>query len=364
MDFLINVLESTLGRELTMLIGEYCTSIEVSLMFPLTYPRMLERRSTNQSDDGVAAFILIHRTLPSPLPPYSFTAFEYVRHLRIIYDTNIERRHTYLGYEIKRDPGFATALLSQIPPDHPHFDRIVVHLIKHEVCIKHIDPYVQRRIIRLGVTAAISSTHVKSLIRQCGEDTIVSTLHDLLGEVQTPYYLAMFNQSWPSCLQTFLMPAIRRNYKSWVVSLIQFNVDVNRSDEETPLICAIKHSHTRIMRMLVEARADPNLCDRSGTPPLIHAVNTGDLNKVRCLIDAGSDVTLIKSVVNPLLLTLLEATYEVVCNGDVILTTPSRKYVESIIKQYRETLSCTDTIRLFRRSGSGCAPLLSTRGKH
>lgn len=67
----------------------------------------------------------------------------------------------------------------------------------------------------------------------------------------------------------------------------------NRStDGRTPLIGAVLSNNIKCVKVLLELKADPNLCDDSGVSPLMHAVIDNNRNMASLLIEHGADPSL------------------------------------------------------------------------
>lgn len=62
----------------------------------------------------------------------------------------------------------------------------------------------------------------------------------------------------------------------------------------TPLLEAVKGKHIDAVRLLLEHRAKPNICDRSTNIPLIHiAAHTGCDDMVEALLEHGANPNMI-----------------------------------------------------------------------
>src|SRR5947209_4388158 len=89
--------------------------------------------------------------------------------------------------------------------------------------------------------------------------------------------------------------ARRRGGVEAVGELLRSGVSANARGQwrQTPLMVAAWGGNTEMVRALLEAGADPNAQDDTGSTALVHAMETRcteDL--VRALIDAGADVNL------------------------------------------------------------------------
>ena len=49
------------------------------------------------------------------------------------------------------------------------------------------------------------------------------------------------------------------------------NIDVQNSNGKTPVHLAADHGNFKLLRLLVEAKADVNICSNEGVPPLYSA---------------------------------------------------------------------------------------------
>ncbi|CAI8011881.1 Ankyrin-2, partial [Geodia barretti] len=63
----------------------------------------------------------------------------------------------------------------------------------------------------------------------------------------------------------------------------------------TPLYCAVTWGHVAIVRLLLERRADPNLCVKNGFSVLNSASLKGYTEIVDLLVHAGADIHLASS---------------------------------------------------------------------
>ena len=93
---------------------------------------------------------------------------------------------------------------------------------------------------------------------------------------------------------TALIPACERGHVETVRTLIEAGVNVDHVNSLgwTGLLEAIILSdggprHVQIVRLLLEAKADPNLADKDGVTPLSHATQRGYREIERLLRDAG-----------------------------------------------------------------------------
>lgn len=60
----------------------------------------------------------------------------------------------------------------------------------------------------------------------------------------------------------------------------------------TPLHSAVAGGHYRVVRMLLELGADPNVREQGGFTPLHAAAQNGDVDTIRALLLGGADLTL------------------------------------------------------------------------
>lgn len=82
----------------------------------------------------------------------------------------------------------------------------------------------------------------------------------------------------------------------------------------TPLLEAVKGKHKDAVRLLLEHRASPNICDRSTNIPLIHiAAHTGCNDMVKALLEHGANPNMITCCSR----TSLKSMYFVKGDGDM-----------------------------------------------
>ena len=77
-----------------------------------------------------------------------------------------------------------------------------------------------------------------------------------------------------------------------VVRLLAAGADPNGLDGSgtSPLIHAVREGHVRLIGILIDRGADPDLPDRGrGWPPVQHAVHMKNMDAVRALLNAGAD---------------------------------------------------------------------------
>src|SRR5690606_12994993 len=76
--------------------------------------------------------------------------------------------------------------------------------------------------------------------------------------------------------------------------LIDAKADVNYSDEKgtIPIIYSSRKGYIDIVRWLLEANADVNAKDKDGKTPLIHASIENQLEVVKLLVSKGADVSI------------------------------------------------------------------------
>ena len=93
---------------------------------------------------------------------------------------------------------------------------------------------------------------------------------------------------------TALIPAADRGHLEIVRRLLATEMDVDHVNDLgwTALLEAVilgdgRETHTAIVRLLLEAGADPTIADREGVTPLEHARASGYADMVRLLEDAG-----------------------------------------------------------------------------
>lgn len=74
-----------------------------------------------------------------------------------------------------------------------------------------------------------------------------------------------------------------------LLSRKDIDVNVRNSRHETALITSLRMPDYELFNLILEAGADPNMCDARSNPPLLLAVAKG-INYVRRLIEKGADV--------------------------------------------------------------------------
>lgn len=66
--------------------------------------------------------------------------------------------------------------------------------------------------------------------------------------------------------------------------------DFNRlSDGQTPLVAAVLSNNVKCTEVLLNLKANPNMCDENGVPPLMHAVIDNNRTIADLLIKSGAD---------------------------------------------------------------------------
>lgn len=101
------------------------------------------------------------------------------------------------------------------------------------------------------------------------------------------HYRADVNARWES--ETPLFSAIRQHRPRLVRLLLNWGADPNivNDEDETPLTLAVRQGHWGIVDDLLRHDADPDLGDPT---PLMRAVEMNDLEMVQTLLEAGADV--------------------------------------------------------------------------
>merc|ERR1712172_404570 len=93
-----------------------------------------------------------------------------------------------------------------------------------------------------------------------------------------------------------LIEAAERGYPTIVEKLLAAkNIDVNHRDNDgdTALMTAVEHGCVKIVEMLLEAKADPNINKKSTSTensPLMIAAKNGHLEIVKSLVENGAKV--------------------------------------------------------------------------
>lgn len=89
--------------------------------------------------------------------------------------------------------------------------------------------------------------------------------------------------------------AVSREHPNLVKKLIAagavIDARIQRSGQ-TPLICAAFEEKTEIVKILVDAGADPNAIDNRKETPLLNAVSKSNADTIKVLLDAGADPNL------------------------------------------------------------------------
>ena len=79
----------------------------------------------------------------------------------------------------------------------------------------------------------------------------------------------------------------KNNWPKILSKLLEKTVDTNKLTEgQTPLGAACKEGHKRVVSLLLDNDADPNVPDNFGTTPLHFAVASGKTEFVRFLLMA------------------------------------------------------------------------------
>jgi len=85
---------------------------------------------------------------------------------------------------------------------------------------------------------------------------------------------------------------VRTGQEQGVAELLKQKPDVNEKAEAgwTPLLFAAAQGYPRIVRMLLEAGANPEICNLRGITPLIYGARYGNLDVCKNLLEFGADV--------------------------------------------------------------------------
>lgn len=92
---------------------------------------------------------------------------------------------------------------------------------------------------------------------------------------------------------TPLMTAARTGNVAIVEALVSAGADLNAETTETrstALMWAVSETHRDVVRVLLDAGADPHVSTTSGITPLLYAADNGDIATAETLIAAGVDV--------------------------------------------------------------------------
>ena len=140
----------------------------------------------------------------------------------------------------------------------------------------------------LGADAAVNAAddHGVTPLERAAENTSVAMVNLLLTAG------ADANVARTSGL-TPLMTAARTGNVEVVQALVTAGANVNTGTAETrstALMWAVSERHPRVLRLLLDAGADPRVSTAKGFTPLMYAVRNGDLDTIKTLIAAGVDV--------------------------------------------------------------------------
>lgn len=85
---------------------------------------------------------------------------------------------------------------------------------------------------------------------------------------------------------------VRTGQEQGVAELLKQKPDVNEKAESgwTPLLYAAAQGYPRIVRMLLDAGANPEICNLRGITPLIFGARYGNLDVCKILLEFGADV--------------------------------------------------------------------------
>ena len=74
--------------------------------------------------------------------------------------------------------------------------------------------------------------------------------------------------------------------------LIGKGADVNKLNDQgyAPLHTAARNRNSRLVELLLEHKADPNLPDSDGVTPLVHAINRNHVPSIELLARRGADI--------------------------------------------------------------------------
>jgi ankyrin repeat protein len=91
--------------------------------------------------------------------------------------------------------------------------------------------------------------------------------------------------------KTILIRAIEKNYPKIVEILLnaKANPDLKDADNITGLLISVKNGNQQIFNDLLNFGANVNLSDKNGTTPLLLAVTKGNLHMVNALMEKGAD---------------------------------------------------------------------------
>ncbi|AHE56702.1 ankyrin repeat domain-containing protein [Sphingomonas sanxanigenens] len=91
--------------------------------------------------------------------------------------------------------------------------------------------------------------------------------------------------------ETALHIVVKRRDNAWLSFLLGKGArpDIKDNDGNTPLMAAAQLRYVDGAQLLIARKARVNLANNSGETPLIRAVQLGDTNMVRVLVEAGAD---------------------------------------------------------------------------
>lgn len=129
---------------------------------------------------------------------------------------------------------------------------------------------------------------VQALLKAPGQTTLSLTaplrrVYRTTGEYS---FLANYSAVYLAAMQSNI---------SMIDILVAKRIDINHVDarndvEETPLIMAARHGNNRVVRHLLDKKADPNQVDSHKRTPLLTAVETGNIVSINMLIAANAHI--------------------------------------------------------------------------
>jgi uncharacterized protein len=111
---------------------------------------------------------------------------------------------------------------------------------------------------------------------------------------EEPFFLGdWFPPDHPDEINKQLIEAIKEANVNRVLELLSKEAEPNAHYEDVPLLMAIQYGQTEIVKVLLEAGADPNYEDEDQYTMLMFAASAGYLEIVRILVNKGACVSVI-----------------------------------------------------------------------
>ena len=160
-------------------------------------------------------------------------------------------------------------------------------------------------------------------------------------------------------------------------STIKLDVNVHKCVRCTPLSLAVKTKNFAIVKLLLDAKADPNMCDIDGYAPIHHALKHGDIALVRLLlnesatkvdvnIQASDGCTPLVLAVKTKNIAIVKLLLEAKSNPNICGVVRYRNVLKDIAIEYGETPAReygeTPLIIAIRQNDTAIAKLLTEAG--